>query len=100
MHPPELSYLRTKCGLPAVRVVVIPDPDDPASRTLTTAEAATAAHVSENVIAKWKDRGLIVPVDDDAVPRYRELDVLRAEAKTRRAPRVRQLLDEASRIVQ
>jgi hypothetical protein len=56
--------------------------------------------VSENVIAKWKDRGLIVPVDDDAVPRYRELDVLRAEAKTRRAPRVRQLLDEASRIVQ
>lgn len=73
------------------------DPDDPAQRLLTTAEAARAAHVDDARVRDWDRRGLIAPVDRDAAghPLYRELDVLTAEAATRRAARARALAREA-----
>jgi len=77
------------------------DLDDPAARLLTTAEAAEAAHVSEQDIRNWArpSRGLLTPADHDAEgrPLYRELDVLRAEQHTRRAARETRLADEAAR---
>lgn len=84
--------LRRACGLPAIAPggpQVIPDPEDPATRLLTTAEAAAAAHVDEATVRDWARRGLITP-------RYFELDVLQAEARTRRAARERRLADEAA----
>jgi hypothetical protein len=69
------------------------DFDDPGQRYLTTAQAAVAAHVPEATIRDWARRGLITP-------RYSELDVLQAEAKTRRAARARQLVDEATQMDQ
>lgn len=79
--------------------VPVDDLDDPAARLLTTAEAAEAAHVDEMDIRNWArpSRRLLTPADHDADgrPLYRELDVLRAEAKTRRAARVNRLAEEA-----
>ena len=101
MLTPELSYLRTKCGLPPRTTIVIPDLDDPTRRELTTAEAAVAAHVPEATIRQWAARERIRPVNPgDANPRYLELDVLRTEAATRRAPRARQLATEAAQMAQ
>lgn len=101
MLTPEESYLRKLTGLPPRPPRVIHDPDDPAVRTLTTSEAAAAAHVPDATIRDWARRRLILPVQPgDPHPRYRELDVLRVEAATRRAPRARQLLDEATQIDQ
>lgn len=85
------------------------DPDDPANRLLTTAEAARAAHVPETTIRDWaadrSDKGgrppLLHPADRDASgrPLYRELDVLAVEASTRQSPRgaarSRRLAEEA-----
>lgn len=72
------------------------DPDDPEQRLLTTAEAAKAAHVDEARIRDWDRRGLITPAAHaDGRPVYRELDVLRAEAATRRTARERALAAEA-----
>lgn len=95
---PEQHYLRTKCGIPPRRTSVTPDPDDPAVRELTTAEAAKAAHVSVDTIRDWVRRTLLVRVEGSPAdaPRYRELDVLKVEAATRRTARSGQLLDEAA----
>lgn len=72
------------------------DPDDPAARLLTAAEAANAAHVDEARIRDWDRRGLITPAGHaDGRPVYRELDVLRAEAATRRTARTLALAREA-----
>lgn len=49
----------------------------------TTAEAAEAAGVTTDVIYQWKRRGKIQPVNRRGWPRYRALDVLRAEQATR-----------------
>lgn len=74
------------------------DPDDPANRLLTTAEAATAAHVTETRIRIWAHRELIEPADHDPAgrPLYREIDILTTEAATRREPRARSLATEAA----
>lgn len=94
---PQEKYLRTKCGLPPVRAVTTPDPDDPGRRQLTTAQAAAAAHVDDAVIRQWAARKRILPVGGtEAHPLYLELDVLRVEAQTRRAPRARRLAEEAA----
>ena len=95
---PQEWYLRKACGLPG-RPSVTPDIDDPAVRELTTAQAAAAAHVPEATIRDWAraSRPLIRSVAGPGEPpRYLELDVLRAEAHTRRARRRAQLLDEAA----
>lgn len=92
------KYLRRQRGLPA-KPPMRPDPDDPAARELTTAQAAAAAHVPEATIRDWAraSRPLIRSVAGPGeLPRYLELDVLRAEAHTRRARRRTQLLDEAA----
>lgn len=75
-----------------------PDPDDPQQRLLTTAEAAAAAHVESFRIRDWARRLLITPADHDPQghPLYRELDILRVEADTRRAARARTLAAEAA----
>lgn len=49
----------------------------------TTAEAAEAAGVTTDVIYQWKRRGKITPVNRRGWPRYRAMDVLRAEQSTR-----------------
>lgn len=101
---PAQKYLRRMCGLAtAPRPAVIEaDPDDPANRLLTTAEAAKAAHVPETTIRDWaaerKDRpALLHPAGRDAAgrPLYRELDVLTVEAQTRRTARTLALAREA-----
>jgi DNA-binding transcriptional MerR regulator len=51
--------------------------------TWTTAEAAEAAGVTPDVIYQWKRRGKIAPVNRRGWPRYRAMDVLRAEQATR-----------------
>lgn len=98
LHDPAMAYLRTKCGLPPQRIAVptAPDPDDPAGRLLTTAEAAEAAHVDEYRVRDWARRKILLPSDTrDGHPLYRELDVLRAEQRTRRASRTLALAAEA-----
>jgi predicted site-specific integrase-resolvase len=52
-------------------------------KTWTVAEAAEAAGVGRDVIYQWKKRGKIKPVNRQGWPRYRAIDVLRAEAATR-----------------
>ncbi|MFI1165633.1 MerR family transcriptional regulator [Streptomyces sp. NPDC020801] len=49
----------------------------------TTTEAAEAAGVTPDVIYQWKRRGKLVPVNRRGWPRYRAMDVLRAEQSTR-----------------
>ncbi|MFB7461295.1 MerR family transcriptional regulator [Streptomyces sp. NPDC056188] len=49
----------------------------------TTAEAAEAAGVTRDVIYQWRARGKITPVNRRGWPRYRAMDVLRAEKSTR-----------------
>lgn len=93
---PELSYLRKLVGLRPKDVPVIADPDDPARRELTTAQAAAAAHVDEATIRDWARRKLIVAVEGSSPPRYSELAVLRVEAATRRSARARRLAQEAA----
>ena len=97
---PAAKYLRTKCGLPPVTAMPVDDPDDPGARLLTTAEAAEAAHVTEGTIRDWARarNPLITPAarDGDGRPLYRELDVLRAEARTRRKARETHLATEAA----
>jgi DNA-binding transcriptional MerR regulator len=56
---------------------------DLTTTTWTTTEAAEAAGVSTDVIYQWKRRGKIAPVNRRGWPRYRALDILRAEAATR-----------------
>lgn len=79
--------------------MTVDDIDDPAARLLTTAESAQAAHVTEQDIRNWArpSRGLLTPADHDkdGRPLYRELDVLRAEQRTRRAARETQLAAQA-----
>jgi len=93
-----MAYLRKACGLPRIPASMLPadDPDDPAGRLLTTAEAAEAAHVPEATVRDWARRKLLLPSgQEDGRPLYRELDVLRAEARTRRAAREQRLAAEA-----
>lgn len=52
-------------------------------KTWTVAEAAEAAGVTPDVIYQWKRRGKITPVNSTGWPRYRALDILKAEAATR-----------------
>lgn len=52
--------------------------------TWSTTEAAEAAGVTPDVIYQWKRRGKIQPVNRRGWPRYRALDVLRAEQSTRK----------------
>lgn len=95
---PAHKYLRRLCGLPPILAAMQPgdDPDDPAGRLLTTAEAAEAAHVPEATIRDWARRKLLLPSgQQDGHPLYRELDVLRVEARTRRAAREQRLAAEA-----
>jgi hypothetical protein len=74
------------------------DPDDPATTLLTTAQAASAAHVEPATIRSWAKRKKLIAVDHVAgEPRYRELDVLTVEAATRRLARARRLAAEALR---
>jgi hypothetical protein len=90
------KYLRRQCGLPT-KPPMRPDPDDPAARELTTAQAAEAAHVTENLVSQWAKRGLIVAVNDDPKhPRYLEIDVLTVEARTRRGARQAHLVEQAA----
>lgn len=49
----------------------------------TTAEAAEAAGVTPAVIYQWKRRSKLTPVNRRGWPRYRAMDVLRAERATR-----------------
>lgn len=49
----------------------------------TTAEAAEAAGVTRDVIYQWRARGKITPVNRRGWPRYRAMDILRAEKSTR-----------------
>lgn len=49
----------------------------------TTTEAAEAAGVTTAVIYQWKRRGKIQPVNRSGWPRYRAMDILRAEQATR-----------------
>ena len=64
---------------------------DPATRLLTTAEAAQSAGVREHRVRKWAQRGLIAAVawqrPDNGKgrlqPLYLELDVLTAESRAR-----------------
>lgn len=49
----------------------------------TTAEAAEAAGVTRDVVYQWRARGKITPVNRRGWPRYRAMDVLRAEQATR-----------------
>jgi hypothetical protein len=98
---PEEQYLRKLIGLPPRPPARPADPDDPAVRQLTTAQAAAAAHVAEATIRDWARRKLLYPVEGSPAgePRYLELHVLQAEARTRRAAREARLLDEAARDV-
>lgn len=53
-------------------------------KTWTVAEAAEAAGVGPDVIRQWKHRGKLRPVNPGrGRPRFRAIDVLRAEAATR-----------------
>ncbi len=95
---PATAYLRKQCGLPPRRATVPPstDPDDPAGRLLTTAESAEAAHVDEDRVRDWARRKILLPSgEQDGHPLYRELDVLRAEQRTRRSARTTALVAEA-----
>lgn len=56
---------------------------DLTQKTWTVAEAAEAAGVTPDVIYQWKRRGKIKPVNPTGWPRYRALDILKAEAATR-----------------
>jgi hypothetical protein len=72
------------------------NPDDPRAVLLTVEQAADAAHVRPETIWQWDSRGLLARAGEvDGRPLYAELDVLQAEAATRRRPRLRALLDEA-----
>lgn len=51
--------------------------------TWTTAEAAEAVGVTNDVIYQWKRRGKLKPINRRGWPRYRAMDVLAAEAGTR-----------------
>jgi len=95
---PEEQYLRKLSSLPPRPPVRPVDPDDPAVRQLTTAQAAAAAHVSEATIRDWVRRELIQAVEGGPAgePRYLELHVLQAEARTRRGARARRLAEEAA----
>ena len=51
---------------------------------ITSNEAATLAGVSASTIYTWKDRGILTPAAyRNGRPRYRVLDVARAERATR-----------------
>lgn len=73
------------------------DADDPATRWLTTDQAAEVAHVDAGTIRSWASRGKLIPhyYGGDLLPWYRELDVLNIEASTRRGRRELSLLGEA-----
>lgn len=104
---PALAYLRKQCGLPTKPATMLAssDPDNPAERLLTTAEAARAAHVRETTIRDWAAdytrTGGRPPLlhaaarDPRGWPLYRELDVLTVEAQTRRTARAEALAREA-----
>lgn len=92
----QAKYLRRQCGL-SHEAPMIPDPDDPAGRELTTKQAAAAAHVPESTIRSWKNRKQLAPVNDDPDhPLYLELDVLGVEAATCQKPRERRLISQAA----
>jgi DNA-binding transcriptional MerR regulator len=55
--------------------------------TWTTSEAAEAAGVTTDVIYQWKRRGKIKPINRRGWPRYRAMDILRAEKATRERAR-------------
>jgi excisionase family DNA binding protein len=58
--------------------------EDLSHTTWTTPQAAEAAGVSRDVIYSWAHRGKLTPVNPGrGRPRYRALDVLKAEAATR-----------------
>jgi len=75
--------------------------DDPAATLLTTEQAAAAARVTPRDIQNWAGRGLLRPLGRDGRGRnlFRELDVLYAERSTRRAPRLRALLEQAAAVL-
>ncbi|MFE2850572.1 helix-turn-helix domain-containing protein [Streptomyces lavendulae] len=55
----------------------------------TVAQAAEAARVSPNVVRNWCYRGKLKPADPDrrGRPRFRAIDVIRAEKDTRERAR-------------
>ena len=94
------KYLRRQCGLPhlppseAPMTPMAPDPDDP---TLTTREAAKAAHVDEATIRSWAHRRKLLAANEDPEhPLYLRMEVLAVEASTRRRPRAERLIAEAA----
>lgn len=64
-------------------------PYDLQTDLISVSEAATLAGVSESAIRKWKQRGHLEPSgeDDFGRPLFIGIDVLRAEATTRRRAR-------------
>lgn len=56
---------------------------DLANTLWTTAEAAAAVGVTNDVIYQWKRRGKIKPVNRTGWPLYRAMDILAAEKATR-----------------
>lgn len=56
---------------------------------ISVADAATLAGVTDDVIRTWKRRGHLTPAgtDDYGRPLFTGIDVLRAEAKTRKHAR-------------
>lgn len=74
--------------------------DNPEQVLLTAAEAADRVHVPVRTVETWVRRGQLHATIHlrNGQPLYREIDVLEAEAVTRRTPRLRQLLDLARRL--
>ncbi len=58
-------------------------------RLLTTNQASAEFHVTTVLIHRWTERGLLQPVAPGV---YREIDVARTEAKTRRVGRWTELI--------
>lgn len=81
-HGGALSHVRPE-------VAVVDLTGDLTETYWTTAEAAEAAQVDPNVVRNWKYRGLLMPAKSDwrGRPLYRAVDVIRAEAATRKAAR-------------
>lgn len=72
-------------GIPGKKVPTMVELDgDLTRRTWTVAESAEAAGVHPDVIRQWKRRGKLAAVNPGrGRPRFRALDVLKAEAATR-----------------
>lgn len=73
--------------------------DDAESTLLDADQAAAAAHIPIGTFWRWVHEGRLSPVEGaetgDGRQLYRESEVLDVERATRRAPRLRRLVEEA-----